>query len=362
MIYLDYAASTPNERMIKSYFGNSASSHVAGIEAAQAEEKARIRVAMVINAKPEEIIFTSGGTEANNLAIFGLAFHKGFQNMRILCSPTVHHSILEPCLRIKDMGGSITFCDIDSNGKINIEDVHEKITHNTYDLFAFDYVNNEIGTVQDAVRLCAIARERFVYTLVDAVQTLPHLPINVKEIGCDMLSISAHKIYGPRGVGVLYKKKNMKLYPLISGGEQESGYRGGTKNSGLIEAFGWVMLDNGNCLLRQQKKDKESCDCLKMKLGPDQKYYSPKDAIPSIVNLVTEVDNASLVNLLSERDIAVSTGAACGGAFANSHVIKAIGGDPQRSLRVSFGRYTTPYDIDQFVTAYQECTKELKGE
>lgn len=236
-IYLDYAATTPTrpevvEAMLPYFcdaFGNPSSLYSYGLEARQAIELARMKVAQAIGGKNEEIVFTGGGSEADNFAIKGVAYANIRKGNHIITDVIEHHAVLETCRFLEKRGFKVTYLPVDKYGLVDPEKVREAITGKTI-LISIMHANNEIGTIQPIDEISKIAHKAKVYLHTDAVQTTGHIPVNVNELKVDMLSMSAHKFYGPKGVGVLYIRKGTKMVPLIHGGEQESGRRAGTEN------------------------------------------------------------------------------------------------------------------------------------
>lgn len=373
MIYLDYAATTPQKAYLppeKVAWGNSSSSHDFGHQAAEIEEMARQKIANAFGAEPNQIIFTSGGTEANNLAILGFYF-KTLSDMvstHIVYSPIAHHSIIEACQTVTLLGGHTEELEVYADGCISPDDVDvllseiESTGKVRRGLVVIDWVNNEIGVIQDVKRIVDICHKNHWFVMIDAVQAAPHLPINFKELGADFMSISPHKFYGPKGVGALIAKDGSWLSPVIIGGTQERGLRGGTKNSYLIHQFGesveniYNEYDENRMLVLR-----ENLISLLEKQGISN-FNSPSNhTVPNILNIDTGVDSATLVYLLSEKGIYVSTGAACGGSFADSHVIKAINKNPSTALRISFGKETKIFDLKEFVNCLVKEINFLKG-
>ena len=243
MIYLDNAASTPvHEKVIeemlpyfREQYGNPSSIHRHGRLANTAIQNARKRIATLINSDSNEILLTSGGTESNNTAIYGIASQS--KGRHIITSSIEHDAILEPCRRLEKEGYRITFLPVDQYGFVNPEDLKKEISDDTF-LITIMYANNEVGTIQPIKEISKIAKEKNIIFHTDAVQAVGKIPIDVKELGMDLLSISSHKINGPKGVGALYIKDGVKISPLMFGGGQERGLRSGTENVASIVGFG----------------------------------------------------------------------------------------------------------------------------
>ena len=227
-IYLDYAATTPVHPDVvqamlpyfSQYFGNPSSIHSLGQDAKEAVEQARQQLAHLIGAKSEEIVFTSGGTEADNLAIKGIALANRDRGNHIVTSRIEHHAVLEPCHWLEKQGFSVTRLPVDGYGMVSPDDVKKALTDKTI-LVSIMHANNEIGTIEPLAEIAKVTREAGVYLHTDAVQTIGHIPVNVDQMGIDLLSLSAHKFYGPKGIGALYVRKGTKIAPLIHGGGQE---------------------------------------------------------------------------------------------------------------------------------------------
>lgn len=244
-IYLDYAATTPTHpEVVKAMlpyfseaFGNPSTIHSCGQQARGAIEEARSKIAQLIGAKDEEIVFTSSGTESDNFALKGAAFAKDLKGDHIITSSIEHHAVIETCKFLERRGFRVTYLPVDEYGLVDPEDVKKAITNKTI-LISIMHANNEIGTIEPIAEIGKIAKEAGVYFHTDAVQSVGHIPINVDELGVDLLSMSAHKLYGPQGVGALYIRKGTKLVSLMHGGEQERGRRAGTYNVPGIIGFG----------------------------------------------------------------------------------------------------------------------------
>jgi len=244
-IYLDYAATTPThpevvEAMLPYFsevFGNPSSIYTCGQEAKGALEEARGKVAELIGARDEEIVFTSSGTEADNFAIKGIAYANESKGNHIITTTIEHHAVLETCHFLETKGFRVTYLPVDEYGLITAEEVRQAITSKTI-LISIMQANNEIGTIEPIAEIGKIAREAGIYFHTDAVQAVGHIPVNVGELGVDLLSMSAHKLYGPKGVGALYIRKGTKLLPFVHGGEQERGRRASTENVPGIVGYG----------------------------------------------------------------------------------------------------------------------------
>ncbi len=360
-IYLDHAATTPLDaralRAMKPYFsekyGNAGSVHYFGIEAKKAMENARAEIAKAINAEPNEIIFTSGGTESDNIAIQGIAYANRGKGNHIITTKMEHHAVLHTCKFLEKDGFEVTYLDVNSAGFINPKELESAITDKTI-LVSVMHANNEIGTIQPIEEIGKICKARGIYFHTDAVQTLGKIPIDVKKMNVDLLSASAHKFYGPKGIGFLYVRKGTNIHPLMHGGGQENGIRSGTENvAGIIG-----MAEALKISIREMKKEnahelklrnKLINGCLKIK--DSWVNGGLKNRLAGNANLGFDyVEGESIVIMLDEKGIAASTGSACSTkSLEPSHVLRAIGLPHVKchgSLRLTLGRDTTAKDID----------------
>ena len=375
--YLDNAATTPlDSRVVEAMipyfdekFGNPSSVHSYGREVKVMLEEARETVADFIGASPSEIYFTSGGTEANNYAIKGIAFTNLGIKKHIISSPIEHSSILDTLEYLKSrFGFVVTFLSVNKFGEINLEELKNSIKEDTF-LICVMHSNNELGIINDIKSISEIASSKEIYLHTDSVQSIGKTEFNVKEFNCNTASFSGHKIYAPMGIGGLYIKKGTVLDKFMHGGKQERDRRGGTENipgiAGLkktIEILKKEMLSDvlhigGLKNLFQEK--------LKNNFG-DKIFINTKkeNSLPNIVNISfnknkIKIDSDTLIVKLDMMGIAVSSGSACtSGAIQPSHVIKAIGYDDETaksSLRISFGRFNKIDEVEYFI----ECVKEL---
>ncbi len=376
-VYLDYAATTPVhpevvQAMLPYYsdaFGNPSSLYSYGLEARQAVELARTRVAAAIGAKTEEIVFTGGGSEADNLAIKGVAEANARKGNHIITSIIEHHAVLVTCKFLEKQGFRVTYLPVDKYGLVDPENVRKAVTDKTI-LISIMHANNEIGTIQPIGEIGKIARKAKVYFHTDAVQTTGHIPVNVNELKVDMLSMSAHKFYGPKGVGVLYIRKGTKIVSLIHGGEQESGRRAGTENVPGIVGLGKAIELAG----MEMTKETEHLTALRNKLiqgipGKIDKVQlngHPERRLPNNVNFsVDYIEGESTCLNLDLEGICISTGSACSSAEAKpSHVLLAIGLAPEQarsSLRFTLGRLTTEADIDRVLEVLPRSVARLRA-
>jgi len=376
-IYLDYAATTPTrpevvQAMLPYYseaFGNPSSLYSYGLEARQAIEAARDKVAAAIGAKKEEIVFTGGGSEADNLAIKGVAFANGRRGNHIITSVIEHHAVLATCKFLEKRGFKVTYLPVDKYGLVDPEKVRKAITEKTI-LISIMHANNEIGTIQPIAEIGKIARKAKVYFHTDAVQTIGHLPVDVNELKVDMLAMSAHKFYGPKGVGVLYIRKGTRIVPLINGGEQESGRRAGTENVPGIVGLGKAIELAG----QELAPEAERLTALRNKLiqGIPERIEKvqlnghPEQRLSNNVNFSVEyIEGESTCLNLDLEGICISTGSACSSAEAKpSHVLLAIGLSPEKarsSLRFTLGRLTTAEDIERVLEVLPRSVARLRA-
>jgi cysteine desulfurase len=376
-IYLDYAATTPvHPEVVKAMqpyfsdaFGNPSSLYSYGLEARQAIEAARTKVADVIGAKKEEIIFTAGGSEADNFAIKGVADANSYKGNHIITSVIEHHAVLETCKFLEKRGFKVTYLPVDKYGLVDPESVRKAITDKTI-LISIMHANNEIGTIQPIGEIGKIARKAKVYLHTDAVQTTGHIPVNVNELKVDMLSFSAHKFYGPKGVGVLYIRKGTKITSLIHGGEQEQGRRAGTENVpgivGLGKAIELAGLDIAGEMERLTTLRNELINGILVKIEHSRLNGHPEQRLPNNVNMSVDfIEGESTCLNLDLEGICISTGSACSSSDAEpSHVLLAIGLSHEQarsSLRFTMGRLTTAEDIERILEVLPRTVARLRA-
>lgn len=376
MIYLDNSATTPlNEEVLKEmepyfceYFGNPSTLYSLGQKSKEALEEARKRVADAINAKPEEIIFTSGGSESDNLAIKGIAFKNQDKGKHIITSEIEHPAVKETLVFLESIGFEVTYLPVYGDGIVKIEDLKKAIRDDTI-LITVMHANNEIGTIQPIAEIGKIAKEKGIIFHTDAVQTFGKIPVDVEELGVDLLSLSSHKIYGPKGVGALYIRKNTKLVPQIHGGGQERGLRSGTENIPGIVGFGKAA----EMASENQKKDYDYL--IQIRDGIIDKVLEEIPAsylngdrekrLPNIINFrFSAIEGESLILLLDAKGINSSTGSACSSKnLKASPILKALGledVDVHGSLRLSLGLENSTEDVDVVVEAIRESVETLR--
>jgi cysteine desulfurase len=363
MVYMDYNATTPTDiRVLKEMepffcerFGNPSSIYEIARENRKLIEKARENVARLIDAEPDEIFFTSGGTESDNWAIKGVAFALRNKGNHIITSQIEHHAVLNTCKFLSKIGYEITYAPTDKYGIVDVEFIEKSIRKETI-LITIMHANNEIGTIEPVEEISKIAREKGIYFHTDSVQTVGKIPVSVKKLGVDMLSLSAHKFYGPKGVGAIYIKKGTKIEPYLHGGEQEKGKRAGTYNVPGIIGLGKAAEIAIEEMEEEMKKVKYLRD--KLERGIIEKIPEvvinghPENRLYNTLNLcVKYVEGESILLNLDFEKIYASSGSACtSGSLEPSHVLLAIGIPPEiahGSLRFSLGKYNEEKDVDR---------------
>ncbi len=376
-VYLDHNATTPVdpqvlEAMLPYYqgkYGNASTLYALGREARIAIDDARERVAELIHAQPAEIYFTSGGTESDNTALKGVAFANWERGNHIITSQIEHSAVLDTCRYLEKQGFEVTYLPVDRFGKVHPEQVLKALTARTI-LISIMHANNEIGTIQPIEEIGVIARERGIYFHTDTVQTFGKLPIDVKRMKIDLLSISAHKIYGPKGIGALYIRKGVNIDPLLHGGEQERKRRAGTENVPAIVGFGKaVELAKKHMKAEAQHLTKlrnQLFEGLQSRVDGITLNGHPVDRLPGTLNIsVKYVKGEALLLQLDKQGIYISTGSACAsGSIEPSHVLLALGMSEQEarnSIRFSLGRENTEEDIAYVLNVFPEVVRKLRG-
>ncbi|MCD4817383.1 MAG: cysteine desulfurase [Candidatus Cloacimonetes bacterium] len=359
-IYLDYNATTPISKevadamrpFLDEYFGNPSSSHIYGLKTKMAVENAREQVAKLINCEPTEIIFTSGGTEANNFAIRGIAFAHQNRGNHIITSSIEHPAVIQVCKYLEKFGFETTYLPVDKFGMVNHQDVEAAIRNETI-LITIMHANNEVGTIQPIAKIGEIAQKHNIFFHTDAAQSLGKINVDVKELGVDLLSIAGHKLYAPKGIGALYIRKGIKLEKLIFGANQENNLRAGTEN--VLEIVGLGKT----CEIAQQNLKKNAIHYQKTR---DYLYSLLKEALPQIrLNGHPEKRLPNTLNLSFPdikanellaciKDVAASAGAAChSGNIDISLVLEAMNiplNFAMGTIRFSTGRYTTMSEVE----------------
>ncbi|WP_456475830.1 cysteine desulfurase family protein [Candidatus Pyrohabitans sp.] len=373
--YLDYASTTPVDgRVVEAmlpYFtekyGNPTSFYSVGQEAKAAVEEARAKVAELINAQPQEIIFTSGGTEACNLAVKGFALKNKGKGKHLVVSKIEHFAVLEACRWLAQRGFEISYLDVDEYGIVKPETLEEAIKRDTI-LAIVNHANNEIGTIEPIKELAEVAQDRGVALFSDACISNGIVEIDVEELGVDMLAMSAHKMYGPKGVGALYVARGVRLEALMHGGGQERKLRSGTENVPGIVGFGRAA-EIAKQEMRSEAKRlvKLRDDIIRevLKIERTRLNGHPTQRLPNNANFgFAFIEGEGLILELDFAGISASTGSACSSpTLEPSHVLTAIGlshAEAHGSLRITLGRFTTPEDVQQLLDVLPGVVKRLR--
>ncbi|ADN37416.1 cysteine desulfurase NifS [Methanolacinia petrolearia DSM 11571] len=375
-IYMDNAATTPTRKEVvdamipymSDNFGNPSSLYSIAELSAEAVETARSQVASAIGALPKEIYFTSGGTEADNWAIKGVAFANRDKGNHIITSQVEHHAVLHTTEWLEKQGFEVTYLPVDKYGMVSPGDVRDAITDKTI-LITIMTANNEIGTIMPIAEIGKIAREKGVLFHTDAVQAAGHIPLDVSEMNIDMLSLSGHKFRGPKGTGALYIGKRVKIDPLMHGGAQERHRRAGTENVPGIVGLGKAIELSAAEMEEESGRISSLRDMLIQKLLEIPKSYlngHPKIRLPNNVNIVFEyIEGESILLMLNRRGICASTGSACSSKSLDpSHVLMACGLPHEiihGSLRLTLGHDTTEDDIEYVVQNIREVVQKLRN-
>ncbi|MGI6344653.1 MAG: cysteine desulfurase NifS [Bacillota bacterium] len=374
-VYLDHAATTPVHPEVVAamlpYFqpeyGNASSVHGHGRRARMAVDRAREIVAEALGAEPREIYFTSGGTESSNIAIIGVARALQEKGKHIITSQIEHHAVLDTCAWLETQGYQVTYLPVDEYGRVSVADVEAAIRPDTI-LISIMHANNEVGTIQPIADIGRVARVRGVYLHTDAVQSLGNVPVKVDELGVNLLSLSGHKIYGPKGIGVLYVRRGTKIKPVQFGGGQERKLRPGTENVPGIVGLGKAV----ELLMNEGEERRAHLTQLRDRLIQGLTAVPavtlnghPTERLPGNVNIsVQYVEGESLILSLDMKGIAVSSGSACtSGSLEPSHVLLAMGLNHEQahgSLRLTLGRDNTESDIDWVIEVFPEIVDRLR--
>ena len=375
-IYLDHAATTPVSRSVLEamlpYFsdcpGNASAVYGAGREARKAVEKARKQAAAAIGAEPREILFTSGGSESDNLALKGTAFALKDRGRHLITSAIEHPAVLNTCRWLEKQGFDVTYIQPDSKGMISPDKVRDAVRNDTI-LISVMAANNEIGTIEPVADIGAIAHEKGILFHTDAVQAVGSIPVNVNEWNADLLSISAHKFYGPKGTGVLFIRRGTRIDNLIHGGEQERGLRAGTENVAGIAGLGRAIEEATAHLEENAKKNAYLRDRLLHGILdhiPDVKINGPEAGrLPNNCSICFDrIDGEALLLRLDLAGIAASSGSACtAGSQEISHVLRAVGlteKEARGSLRLTTGADNTEEEIDESIRILSEIVEDLR--
>ena len=376
-VYLDYAATTPvhpdvTKAMLPyltDAFGNPSSLYSYGQEAKGAIEEARAKVADLIGAQDEEIVFTSGGTEADNFAIKGVAFANESKGNHIITSSIEHHAVIETCKFLEKRNFSVTYLPVDEYGLVDPSGVKRAITDKTI-LISVMHANNEVGTIEPIAEIGKVAKEAGIYFHTDAAQTVGHIPVDVNELGVDLLSISAHKLYGPKGIGALYIKKGTKLIPFMHGGGQERRRRASTENVPGIVGLGTAAE------LARQGVSQEAQHLTRLRnqlikgllerIDHIRLNGHPLKRLPNNINVSVDfVEGESMLLNLDLESICASTGSACSSSSLEpSHVLLAMGLSHEQahgSLRFTLGKWTTEEEIGQVLEVLPRIVAKLRA-
>ena len=376
MIYMDHSATSPVDievlNAMEPYFvdsyGNASTLYSLGREARRAMESSREKVASIIGANTDEIIFTSGGTESDNIAIKGIVYRFRRRGNNIITSNIEHPAVDETCKYLEKNGFEVTYLPVGKDGIVNTSDLEDAISDKTI-LITIMHANNEIGTIQPIREIGEIARENKIYFHTDAVQTVGKIPVNVEELNVDMLSLSAHKLYGPKGIGALYIKKGVNVEPIIHGGGHEKGIRPGTENVAGIVGLGKACeIAENNLEEEAQYLTTMRDELIRRVLSEiDESYLNghPTKRLPNNINFrFTGIEGESLVLHLDSKNIASSTGSACSSKkLEASHVLMALGLEEVQahgSLRLTLGKENKVEDINYVVESIKDAVDTLR--
>ncbi len=376
-IYMDYAATTPVKPEVleammpyyKTYFGNASSFHQFGREAKEGLDKGRAQVASLINADAREVYFTNGGSESDNWALEGTAFARRNKGNHIITSKIEHHAVLHTCEYLEKVHGfEVTYLDVDADGKVDLEQLKRVISDNTI-LVSVMYANNEIGTIQPIKEITQIAHAHGALMHTDAVQAAGNIPVDVKDLGVDLMSMSGHKIYGPKGIGALYIKKGIKIHNFMHGGAQERKKRAGTENIPAIVGYGKAAEMAKNNIEHHvseltRLRDK-LMDGLQERIPYTRINGHRTDRLPGTANVSFQfIEGEGILLLLDQAGIAGSSGSACtSGSLDPSHVLMALGLPHELahgSLRLTVGDFTTEDDIDYILETLPPIIARLR--
>jgi cysteine desulfurase len=377
LVYFDHAATTPVrpevlEAMLPYYrekWGNPSSLHVSGQEARAGMDAARQQVATLLGALPEEIVFTGSGTEADNQALIGISIAQEKKGNHIVTTSIEHHAVLHTAQFLEKRGIQVTYLPVDGTGLVDPEDVRKAITDKTI-LVSVMHANNEIGTIEPIAEIGAICRERGVLLHTDAVQTVGHVPVNVREMSVDLLALSAHKLYGPKGVGALFVRKGVRVSPIIHGGGHERGRRSSTENVPAIVGLGEAARLAAQDMSWEMEHSAKLRDALiegVLERVPDAILTGHRtQRLPNNASFVIRyIEGESMLLNLDFEGFAVSSGSACtSGSLEPSHVLLAIGLSHEvahGSIRISVGRGNTPAEAQRFLEVFPPIVQRLRA-
>lgn len=376
-IYMDYAATTPMlpevaeamQPYFSQRFGNPSSIHSMGQESRDCMDQARSKVAELIACRPEEVVFTGGGTEADNHAIKGVCLANRERGNHIVTTSIEHHAVLNTCNYMKNLGFDVTVVPVDQYGMVDPDRIKKSMTAKTL-LVSVMHANNEVGAIQPIEEIASITRQAGVYFHVDAVQTAGHLPIDVNKLGIDLLSASAHKLYGPKGVGMLYVREGTRIAPLLHGGEQENERRAGTENVPGIAGFGKAaeiaLAGMGEEAGRLTKYRDRLIDSVMGRVADVYLNGHRTSRLPNNANFSFDfIEGESILMYLDAEGICASTGSACSSSSSEpSHVLMALGIPVERargSVRFTLGKWTSVEDIDKVMEALPRIIEKLRA-
>jgi len=378
-IYLDYAATTPlDPRVLEAMmpyltekFGNPNSIHAFGREARKAVDEVREKIAVLLNCRPSELVFTSGGTESDNLALRGVAMAYRRKGNHIVTTAIEHHAVLHTCRALQDEGFEVTYLPVDEHGLVAPEQVAEAVTDRTI-LVSIMHANNEIGTIEPLADIVRAVKEKRPDVLVhtDAVQTVGHIPVDVEALGVDLLSFAAHKFYGPKGVGGLFVRRGVKLVPQLTGGGQERNRRSGTENVagivGMAKALEIAFAEMPTEIPRLQALRDELIEGVLAQIPDSRLNGHPTQRLPHNANFsFLGVEGEALLLQLDLHGIAASSGSACtSGSLEPSHVLLALGLSHEwalGSLRLTLGRFTTRQHIERVLAVLPPIIEKLRA-
>lgn len=375
---MDHAATTPTDnevvKAMEPYFtqkyGNPNSIHSFGQEARKVVEEARKKIAHLIGANPSEIIFTGGGTESDNFAIKGIAWANQKKGNHIITSKIEHHAVLHSCQFLEKHGFKVTYLPVDKYGLIDPDDVKKAITDQTI-LVTIMHANNELGTIEPIKEIGKVVKGAGIYFHTDSVQTVGHIPIDVNDLGVDMLSMSGHKLYGPNGVGVLYLRKGTRIDSLIDGGSQEKNRRAGTENvAGIVGMGKAAELAEKRLVQGEEDKIIKLRDRLIKDIAEKMDHVHlnghPTERLPGNVNFCFEfIEGESMLLNLDMEGVAASSGSACtSGSLEPSHVLLAIGLPPEiahGSLRLTLGKDNTEEEVEYVIGILPKIIEKLRA-
>lgn len=375
-IYLDHAATTPVHpevaeavrRCLLEVWGNPSSIHAFGREARLAVEEAREQVAALVGARPAEIVFTGGGTEADNLAVLGVARRRRGKGDHVITSSVEHHAVLHACEALRAEGFRVTELPVDGDGLVDPDDLRAALDDRTV-LVSIMLANNEVGTIQPVKELAAVARERGVPFHTDAVQAVGQIPVDVDELGVDLLSLSGHKLYGPKGVGALFVRRGTRLDPLVHGGGQERRLRPGTENvpgiAGLGKAAELARRELAERAAHAASLSRRLREGLLERVPGTVLNGHPVRRLPGNVNVsILGVQAESVLLNLDLKGVAASSGSACAaGSLETSHVLRAMGAAQERAegaLRLTVGRDNTEADVEAVLEILPPLVEKLR--